>query len=258
MNVGSSKKTDMVLRFVGKNKLYEIENFINEMVTQPFLEIKNEKDMSNIFKDSVELFLNDVTEDELLDLRTYTGYSFRNINAILRNNWTYDQNGILTEENKKNFINLSEKISKVLKKFPSFPYNFMVYRGVTLSAFKSYGVENINDLFYLKGNYIYEEGFISTSVIEDSCYFNKNLDTGLNYNVKLKYLITPEYDEGALLVDNKMSYSKNQNEFLINKSSLSKVIDVEINEKLNQAVLTMVLLPRKKWDFVKDETNKVK
>lgn len=99
---------------------------------------------------------------------------------------------------------------------------------------------------------MFEEGFTSTSIIEDSCYFNKVLDTGKNYNVEIKYLITPEYDEGALLLNHDMSYSINQNEYLINKVSLSKVIDVKINEDLNKAILTVVLVPRKKWDIAKD------
>ena len=258
MEIGHSKTTDMVLRYISDEKKQEMEDFISEIFFEKFLEIKNNEQLKSVFKDNLYEFLNSVTQDELLDLRTYTGYNFKNINAILRNNWAYEENGLLTEEQKRKFLILSQKISEIIKKFPRLPYNFITYRGTTLSSFSKYGISNINDLQSLKGNYMYEEGFTSTSVIEDTCYFNKQLETGLNYNIKLKYLVSSEYDEGVLLQNNDMSYSTNQNEYLINKGSLSKVIDVNVDKELNQAELTLVIVPRKKWDIVKENENKVR
>jgi len=258
VNIGESKKTNMILRFIDQEKKYEMEQFIEEVKMQKFMEIDSQEALQKIFKDNISEFLELVTQDELLDLRSYTGYNFKNINAILRGNWTYEENGRLDEDKKRRLFDLSNKISTILNKFPTLPYNFTTYRGTSLSQFFKYGITSIKDLENMKDKYMYEEGFTSTSIIEDSCYFNKKLDTGLNYNVKIKYLITPEYDEGALLADNNMSYSISQNEYLINKSSLSKVIDVEINQELNQAILTVALVPRKRWDFVKEENNKVK
>lgn len=258
MEIGHSKMTDTVLKFIGTDTKYEMEQFINEVKNQKFMEIDSQESLQTIFKDSIDEFLNSVTQDELLDLRSYTGYNFKNINAILRNNWTYEENGFLDFETKKRFFDLSNKISVILNKFPALTYNFITYRGTTLDSFSKYGITSISDLKSLEGNYMFEEGFTSTSVLEDTCYFNKTLDTGKNYNVKIKYLITPEYDEGALLLNNDMSYSINQNEYLINKGSLSKVVDVEINEQLNQAILTVVLVPRTKWDLAKYNENKVK
>lgn len=253
MEIGHSKMTDTILRYIGDEKKYEIEEYVDEVKLQKFMEIDSQESLQSIFKDNIDEFLSNITQDELLDLRSYTGYNFKNINAILRNNWTYEENGLLDFETKKRFYDLSNKISSILNKFPSLPYNFTAYRGTTLDSFSKYGITSISDLKSLEGNYMFEEGFTSTSVIEDTCYFNKTLDTGKNYNVEIKYLISPEYDEGALLLNNDMSYSINQNEYLINKCSLSKVIDVKINEKLNQAILIVVLVPRKKWDFVKED-----
>ena len=250
--------TDMVLKYIDNETKYEMEQFINEVKKQNFMEIDSQESLKNIFNDCIDEFLSSVTQDELLDLRSYTGYNFKNINAILRNTWTYEENGLLDFETKKRFFDLSNKISTILNKFPPLEYNFTTYRGTTLDSFSKYGIKSISDLMSLEGNYMFEEGFASTSILEDSCYFNKTLDTGKNYNVKIKYLITPEYDEGALLLNNDMSYSINQNEYLINKGALSKVVDVEINEELDQAILTVVLVPRKKWDLAKYNDNKVK
>ena len=46
--------------------------------------------------------------------------------------------------------------------------------------------------------------------------------------------------------DYETSYSTNQNAFLLDKSSLSKVIGVVINE--DSAILTVVLVPKKIYD----------
>lgn len=256
MEIGHSRTTDTVLRYINSDNKYEMEQFITEAKKQKFMEIDSQEALKNIFKDNINEFLNNVTQDELLDLRSYTGYNFKNINAILRNNWTYEENGLLDMETKKRFFDISNKISSILNKFPSLPYNFTTYRGTTIDSFSKYGIKSINDLKFMQNKYMFEEGFTSTSVVEDTCYFNKDLDTGKNYNVEIKYLITPEYEDGALLLNNDMSYSINQNEYLINKGSLSKVVGVEINEQQNQAVLTVVLIPRKKWDLVK--TNEMK
>lgn len=257
MDIGHSRMTDTILRFISDEKKYEMACFIDEALNKNYLKINNQEQLKNIFEENVSEFLNNVTPDELLDLRTYTGYYFKNINAVLRNTWNYEENGRLTEEEIKKYRILSDNISSILNKFPSPNYNFTTYRGTTIDSFSKYGITSVGELEKLKGKYMYEQGFTSTSVIEDTCYFNKKLDTGKNYNVEIRYLITPEYDEGALLLNNDMSYSVNQNEYLINKGSLSKVIDVEINNELNQAILTVIIIPRKKWDIVKEE-NKVK
>ena len=256
--IGHTKMVDTILRFMGEDTRYEIENYVKETAKEKYLQIQSEEELKKIFKNNISNFLDNVTQDELLDLRTYTGYNFKFINAILRRNWNYEENGLLTEDKKRELMILAENISSIINKFAPLSYNFTTYRGTTLSSFSKYGIYSIKDLESLKGNYLYEEGFTSTSIIEDTCYFNKCLDTGLNYNVKIEYLITPECEEGALLINNDMTYSLKQNEYLINKGSLSKVIDVKIDENLNQAILTVTLIPKKKWNKVQGINDKVR
>ena len=255
--IGHSRITDTILKLIGKETLIEVENYIKEICSQKSIEVKNQQELLNLFKISISSFLENVSQEELLELRTYTGYNFKNINAILRNNWTYEENGILNDEKRREYSILAQNISNILHKFPNVSDNFKTYRGTTIDSFSKYGITCVKDLECLKGNFLYEQGFTSTSILEDSCYFNKVLDTGKNYNVKIEYIVPNEYDEGALLINNDMSYSINQNEYLINKGSLSKVIDVKVNEELDQAILMVVLVPRKKWDLEK-ENNKVR
>ena len=247
--IGHSRITDTILKFIGSETLTEVELYVNDVKKEKSIEVKNKKELMLIFETSVSAFLDNVSEEELLDLRTYTGYSFKNINAILRNNWTYEENGVLTDEKRKEYLILAQNISDILKKFPNVSSNFKTYRGTTLDSFAKYNITNIKEIENLKGKYLYEQGFTSTSILEDSCYYNKTLDTGKNYNVKIEYIVPLEYDEGALLITNDMSYSINQNEYLLNKGSLSKVIDVKVDDNLNTAILTVVLIPRKKWDL---------
>lgn len=258
MELGESRTTNMLLRFLDQSIKNELELFVQDTRTKKFIEIKTMEDLNVLFSNNISLFLNNLTEEELMNIRSYTGYNFRNINAILRNNWTYEENGSLTEDNKKSFLELSNNISNSIQKFPPASFPFITFRGTNLSSFQEYGVHSIKDLESLKGKYMYEQGFTSTSIIEDTCYFNKTLETGNNYNIKIKYLITPEYDEGALLISNETSYSINQNEYILNKNCLSRVIDVVIDEVLEQAILTVVVIPRKKYDFTKENEVKSK
>lgn len=258
MEQGKSRKTNIILNFLDSNTKREMEEFVQKNTSQNFIEIRNSQDLNILLKENINTFINNLGEGELMALRSYTGYNFKNINAILRGNWSYEENGKLTDEIRNNFLDISKKISTIIQKFPNIPFNFTTFRGTTISSFHEYGVFSIKDLMVLKNNYMYESGFTSTSIIEDSCYFKKNLETEKNYNIKIKYLITAEYNEGALLTSYYTSYSPNQNEYVLDSSCLSKIIDVQINEELDEAVLTAIVIPKKIYDFEKQNENKIK
>jgi len=208
--------------------------------------------IKNIFSESLDEFLSALTEDDLMYLRSYTGYNFRNINAILRGNWSYEKNGVLTEQKMEEFKKMANIIGKLLNKFNMPKIDFMTFRGTTLGSFSSYGINELSQLENLSGKFLYEQGFTSTSMLEDTCYFKKKLETGENYNIEIRYLIPSESDDGALLIDYNTSYSINQNEFLLNKGSLSKVLDVKVNKDNDTAVLTVMLVPEKIYDIDKN------
>ena len=258
MEQGKSRKTNIILNFLNSDTKSEMEKFVQKNTSQNFIEIKNLQDLNTILSENINTFINNLSDEELITLRSYTGYNFKNINAILRGNWTYEENGKLTEEIQNKFLDISKKISTIIQKFPNIPFNFTTFRGTEISSFHEYGIYSIKELMALKNNYMYESGFTSTSIIEASCYFKKNLETEKNYNVKIKYLITPEYNEGALLTSYYTSYSPTQNEYILSSGCLSKIIDVKINEELDEAVLTAIVIPKKIYDFEKSKENKTK
>ena len=194
-------------------------------------------------------FSHELTDIELMDLRSYTGYNFKNINAILRGNWNYEENGLLNQEVEAKYRSLARNIENIIDKFLKPDTNFVVFRGVEANYFSKCGITSLNELASMKDKFIYEEGFTSTSILKDTSYFGKSLETGKNYNVEIKYLISSDSQDGALLMNSNFSYSPNQNEFLINAGSLSKVIDVNVDYENFTASLTVVLVPKKLWNI---------
>lgn len=249
MEVGKSRTSNIVLNLLSENIKDNMEKYITEVLGQNIKGFKNIEEINNSFSDKIEQFLSTLNEDELLDLRNYTGYNFKFINAILRGTWNYEEHGLLNEENKYKYMSLADRIKKILYKFPKSENNFVTYRGTTINNFKDYGISDIKDLKYLIGNYMFEQGFLSTSILEDSSYFKKPPDDGNNYNIEVRYIIPKEYNEGALLINNCLTYSISQNEFLIGKGSLSKVLNVEIDQGSNKAIITSIIVPERVYNY---------
>ena len=72
-------------------------------------------------------------------------------------------------------------------------------------------------------------------------------ELGLNYNVKMEYMIPCEFRDGIFL-DTNMSYSPNQQEFVINSGNISKVCGVLIDKENNTATIRTALIPKEIYD----------
>jgi hypothetical protein len=241
-----SRITNMLLNMLDSNVKFEIDDYVEYICNMDFVNINSVNDIYNIFGDSIINFISNLTEDEKLILRSWTGYNFKNVNAILRGNWNYEINGRLTDENSFKYRKLASLISNIIDKYSLPKVNFISYRGVSLDAFSEYGITDINELNNLTGKFMYELGFSSTSLLSETSYFNKDIGDGKKYNIQLKYLISEYYDSGTLLINNDLSYSINQNEYLINKDSLLKIVDVKLKD--DNAFVTVVPIPNKIWN----------
>ena len=235
----------------------EIDNYVNDVCSRDFIVMKSVSQIKNIFGESLEKFLLSLSEADELNLRTWSGFRYVDINAVLRGNWNYELNGLLTTEKTNEFRQLSSMLSNLISKFSTPELDFITFRGTTIDSFASYGISELSQLENLVGKYLYEQGFTSTSMLEDTSYFNKKLDDGRFCNVGIRYLIPAESNDGALLIDSDMSYSTGQNEFLINTGSLSKVVDVTVDNDSNVAVLTVVLVPKQIYDKIKMDSKKM-
>lgn len=104
MTVGENKITKMLLNMLGNDTINIVDDYINDVCSRNFIVINSLEQENKLFNDSVENFLSSLSVDDLLNLRSYTGYNFRNINEILRGNWNYNANGRFDEKKRKNFV----------------------------------------------------------------------------------------------------------------------------------------------------------
>jgi len=177
MVVGESRVTNSVLRMIGPDIMNIVDDYINDVCSRDFQVMHSMTQVKGLFSESLDEFLSCLTEEDLLDLRSYTGYNFRNINAVSRGTWNYG-NG--NESQKEEFARLASKIATIINKFKMPKIDFVSFRGTTIGSFSNYGISELSQLESLKGKYMYEQGFTSTSILEDTCYFQKNLETGEN------------------------------------------------------------------------------
>ena len=156
MEKGTNYDIKYLLNYIGLPKKQEIETYITESLLKDYMKFFNEKEIANTLGSIVLEYLNKLNLEEATDLRSYTGYQFRNINAILRNNWNYEVNGKLTPELKEEYCLLAEKIQRALNKAPELPIGIKVYRGVSIQTFHSYGIFSLADLVHLNNQFFYD------------------------------------------------------------------------------------------------------
>lgn len=245
------KVTNMVLKYAINDRLDEMNFYIDDVVSRDYVSFDNIEQVNCFFKNNIDNMYSNYNYEELSDLRYYTGSSFKEVNAILRNNWTYDVNGELTKEKESNYRIMASNISGIINsKGTELNSNIKVYRGVNINAFKKFGVNSLADLISLKGQYVYDSGFISTSLVRENSFFDRELDYHEPCNIEIEYLIPNESDDGVPLINPELSYnSKEQTEYLINSGNLSRVVDVVLDEINNKAYLKMVYIPKKVWDL---------
>lgn len=253
--MSSNKKINIILKCLGEN-INNIDLYLNDVLKREY-KILKEEEIKDFFKEYLETFYNNHSIKDGEAIRLYTGKLFSPINSILRNYWDGDKNGILTTERKEYINEVINHINKILKSLYELPNNIIVYRGVNIDTFKSYGINTIEDLVNLKDELYYENGFTSTSLLKENSYFGKELEFDLKSNIEIEYLIPKEYNEGLPLITDELSYDKNIYEFLINKGSLAKIVDVNISDDKKYAYIKMVLIPRKVYEIDYKEENKL-
>ena len=235
MEIGYSSSTKLLLRYLSEETKNEIDRYIEEH--------RNNESIDYNFQKDTELFERNLTDDEYMTIRLYTGTNYKNINAVFRKTWNYEDNG---DSSKKNYYQkLGEEISNVIDKYPELKNNIKTFRGTSLREFKKYGVTSLDDLKQLEGKYLYEEGFTSTSLEEKSSFFNREI-FGEIQNIEVIYHVSATSRDGMPVLSKDLSYAINQKEYLLNKNCLSKVLKVEIKD--DTAVVEVLLIPQKLWN----------
>ena len=239
--------TNSVLRFIGED-IGKIEEYIQDMAKRNYRAFTESDDLGECFDDYLEKIYKVLSREEMAEIKDYTGIKFRNINNTLRGNWNYDENGFEDEKTKEKYYEICKNIDEIFKKAIKIPENIIVYRGVTIDSFKSYGINSISELVNMKGQYMYEEGVTSTSLLEETSFFRKQQGLNSVCNILIKYYVPEECDDAIALLTDHLSYSPSQNELAFTTSSLVKVMDVEISADESEAYLKVAYIPSRIWE----------
>lgn len=238
---GNSSNVSLLFSYIDESKRMDIDEFVLNSLARKYQRFSSVHEIRDVFYKP-----NYLTYEDTLYLRAYSGLNFKNINDALRDRWSYINNGHVA--NKDKFLKNGSRIKSIIEKHPTSVDNFVAYRGVDLSYFKDYGIESLDDLSSLEGKFMLDKGFVSTSLLESNCFFKKENDLGIDYNVKIEYLIPRDFSDGIYIGDNpSLSYSPEQYEYLINTFNLAKVASVKIG-KDNTATLTAVMIPKSIYD----------
>lgn len=236
-NMGTSRDIVRLMRFIGEDDKKNINEFYNGHLSCEYRKF-DDLEMALMCCDSGRY------SDEARDVfSNYSGFNYRRINACARGKWNYEEHGHIRE--KERFDELARELKTAIDKNQRSIGNVLVFRGVSLDYFSEYGVTSLDDLDSLKGNILLDKGFVSTSLVEDACYYKKSNELGLNYNVKIEYLVPEEFEDGVSIGN--VSYSPNQSEYLVNSWNIAKVIDVS-KDGMDGAIVKAMFIPKKVYD----------
>lgn len=263
MEKGYSKITSSLLRYMDEDKKEELDIFVGDALIQEYTTLQSDTEVSEVFSDMSSDFTAALSYNDALNLRSYSGFSHKEINAILRGTWNYEEHGLLTDEKKRKYAQIAQEVQKIIFRFPPLERSLKTYRGVTLAQFKQYGIHTLEDLVHMQGKYFYDSGFSSTSLVRSSSLYDTEAFQIGKRNIEIEYLIPESCHDGALLLNEYTSHYKAENEYLINSGSLIKIISVDIDKENNAAFIRAVLVPKKIWDpnavkYLEEATQQIK
>ena len=225
-----------------------IESYIRKLSSRGFINFDSEENIKRFFNDYMNEFLSNCNYNDIENIRYYTGIAYNQVNSILRGKWDYEKNGVLTNDKKKEALSIANNISNTIHKMSCIPQDIVTYRGVNITSFRKYGITSLEELPKMVNKYYLEDGFTSTSLLRDKSFFNRDLEWHEKCNIEIEYFIPQECSDGIPLINNSLSYSKSQNEYLLNHGSVSKIIDCQIDKENNVAYLKAIFIPERIWN----------
>lgn len=231
-----------IIRTLGHEKVQELSDFADALEREPSKDI----DLEQYVKD----FRHTLSWQDAENLKSYTNRSYKYVNAIARGIWDYEELGPKTPDRTREYEALSEDFSHIIANSPELPETITTFRGTNLDQFRAYGIRSVEQLHELEGQLFYEVGFTSTSLDKDSSFYGKS-NAGLyrkDCNIEVEYLVPSGSTDGIPLSDESLSfYAKDETEFLIDKDSIFKILNVETEG--DNAHVKMALLPRRIWNI---------
>ena len=213
---GTTFTTRMIMNSLSDERRSDFDSFCGECNGRSYEKIED--------IDKALMFINlpVLNDEDRLSLSHYSGFSYFDLNRAIKNKWTYEENG--TQERFNEFKKYAEDLQNTIANNQASIGNVKVYRGVPLKYFREYGINSLDELDSLKGQILVDQGFVSTSLVEDDCFYRKDPNNGINYNVMIEYSVPEEFTDGIVMVGE--SHFTGESEYLINAWSLAQVSDV--------------------------------
>ncbi len=235
-----SRKVAQFFRLLPEGSMSQIEAFCIESLGKEYRKFDTKEEIQSVFENP------DLKEEDQLALRDYSGYNYIHLNHAITNRWNYMEDGNIAK--KQEFLEGAKQLESIIETNSQPTCNFKTYRAVPLSYFKDYGIETLEDLKDLQEKFLLEEGFVSTSLLEKNCFFQKPNTMGINYNVKIEYLVDETFKDGLYLGNTFLSNHQEENEFLMNHYQISKVVSCDIDASFEFASLKAVVIPKAIYD----------
>lgn len=237
MEIGTNKIVNSYLRMISPEDKMNLDYYFFEMINKSYNQVDSDIDVRRLLTNEM------LSDEESSYIMTYSSFRHEAINAALRGTWSYEQQG---NEDINKYREIGEKVKSIISNNPTIlSDDIVVYRGVNLDYFKQYGICDLEELELLQGQYMLDQGLVSTSLKVENSFYRKNY-TGRVNNVLIEYMIPKEFCDGRLL-DCMTTYRPEEKEYLINASNLGRVSSVVIN-KDNTAEVRVGIIPKELYD----------
>ena len=233
---GTTFATRMIMNSLSEERQNAFDSFCGECSSRSY------EKFEDIDKALMFVSLPVLNDDDKLSLSHYSGFSYFSLNRAIKNKWTYEENG--TQERFNEYKKYAEDSQAAITNNQSSIGNAKVYRGVPLKYFRDYGINSLDELECLKGKFLVDEGFVSTSLVEDDCFYRKDPRNGINYNVMIEYSVPEEFTDGIVMVGE--SHFTGESEYLINTWNLAQVNDVVRDG--DGVIIKALLVPKHIYD----------
>lgn len=249
--------TSFYLRAIGREgKAEAVVDFINQQLEA---EPKRYDSADEFLADNpnyLEQADGSISSEQKAALRDYSSYNFAWINTVERGFWDYEKLGRKTPEKEAECKATARNIDQAICAAPAPTEDFETVRGTDLSGFAQFGVHNIAELEQMEGQMMVERSFTSTALKKGNSFVGHEgtLWIGSN-NVEIHYRLPAGYKTSIAMLNNELSYSPGQTEVLINRSMLSYISNVEIDESGEHAKMDVIVVPFELYDPARLESN---
>ena len=130
-----------MLNIIDNEHINYLNDFCDEVEKRNFTCFSNDTQIYLFFDKWYNEFVKSATIEERENLKRYSGQDFLNTNAVLRNNWNYEVNGLYSEKDARTYRDFSEKLIAS----PDLKSIAILHNPIPTNSFKNILAKRINN-----------------------------------------------------------------------------------------------------------------